>query len=84
MEDLMFIGFKDFYKRRKHIKTRFVDLPLKLKYKYKWYIYAHLLLEPEKEIRYLTSEKVKDRIWEWLHDDISNNDLKELYRKVLV
>jgi hypothetical protein len=84
MEDLMFIGFKDFYKRRKHIKTSYDILPLKLKYKYKWYIYAHLLLNPIKPNQKFDSEKIKDTIWEWLNDDISNNDLKRLYGKVIV
>jgi hypothetical protein len=82
MEDIMFIGFKDFYKRRKHIKTIFGRMsPSKRQY-YKWYIYAHLLINPSK--KHLTSEQIKDKMWEWLHDDISNNELKELYRRVLV
>lgn len=82
MEDIMFIGFKDFYKRRKHIKTKYNQMPLLKRQYYKWYIYSHLLLNPK--CGKLTSEQIKDRIWEWLHNDISNNELKELYRRVIV
>ena len=82
MEDLMFIGFKDFYKRRKHIQTRYNNLSPKQRQYYKWYIYAHLFLISIKPK--LDSEQIKDTIWEWLNNDISNNELKRLYGKVRV
>jgi len=82
MEEIMFIGFKDFYKRRKHIKTIYNKMSPKQRQYYKWYIYSHLFLIPIKPK--FDSEKIKDTLWEWLNDDISNNDLKRLYGKVIV
>lgn len=74
MEEIKFIGFKEFFKNRKHIKTIYNLMPLKEKYNLKWYLYSNCLI----------NEQNKDIIWEWLHDDVSTNELKKCYRKVKI
>lgn len=57
-EDMKFIDFKDFCKRRDIIKYAFVSLSLDEKQVYKWYVYSNRLL----------LEWKCDKIWEFLNE----------------
>lgn len=68
MEQAMFMGYKDFVKRRHNIKKLYFLMPTKQKKIYKWYVYSNSLI----------SEDNKDLIWEYLNNDISNTKLKSV------
>ena len=57
-EELRFIGFKDFYKRSRIIKSAYMSLSLEEKWTYKYYLYSNSLIS-------LTR---LDLMWEYLNE----------------
>lgn len=57
-EDMKFINFRDFYKRRDVIKYAFDTLSHDERYIYKLYVYSNRLI----------NESRLDRIWEFLNE----------------
>lgn len=58
-DELRFIGFRNFYKRRHQIKEKYQGLSSDEKYVYKYYVYSR---------RYI-KERACDVMWEFLNTD---------------
>lgn len=78
--EMRFIGFRDFYKRSRHIKQIYHTLTLEEKWTYKYYVYSNSLIPVDK----------LDLIWEYLNEldnsdyYISRKKLGEQYLKVRI
>lgn len=76
MEDVSFIGYKDFYRKRKKIRKYFRSLTLRNKWRYKKYVYSNCLIK----------DFYKDVIWEYLIEEKnspfrrSDNEMKNIER----
>lgn len=79
-EELRFIGFKDFYKRSRIIKSAYMSLSLEEKWTYKYYLYSNSLIS-------LTR---LDLMWEYLNEPesseyyVSRRKLGEEYLKARI
>lgn len=79
-EELRFIGFKDFYKRSRIIKSTYMSLSLGEKWTYKYYLYSNSLIS-------LTR---LDLMWEYLNEPesseyyVSRRKLGEEYLKARI
>ena len=79
-EELRFIGFKDFYKRSRIIKSKYRSLSLEEKWTYKYYLYSNSLIS-------LTR---LDLMWEYLNEPesseyyVSRRKLGEEYLKARI
>ena len=79
-DEMRFIGFKDFYKRSRKIKSMYDKLPLEEKWTYKYYVYSNALV----------SQNRLDLIWEYLNEPenseyfVSRKKLGEQYMKARV
>lgn len=79
-DEMRFIGFKDFYKRSRKIKSMYDKLPLEEKWTYKYYVYSNALV----------SQNRLDLIWEYLNEPenseyfVSRKKLGEQYLKARV
>lgn len=77
-EEMRIVGFRDFYKRSRKIKSYYEKLSVEGKWTYKYYLYSH---------RFLT-ESVLDIMWEYLNESknseyyVSRKKLGEYYLKV--
>lgn len=68
---MYFITYKQFIKNRHAIKEWYHNSPKVARHAFKKYIYGLWI-----------DEDSKDRLWEYIHNDISNNCLKKHFRKV--
>lgn len=79
-EELRFIGFKDFYKRSRIIKSTYMSLSLEEKWTYKYYLYSNSFIS-------LTR---LDLMWEYLNEPesseyyVSRRKLGEEYLKARI
>lgn len=79
-DEMRFIGFKDFYKRSRKIKSMYDKLSLEEKWTYKYYVYSNALV----------SQNRLDLIWEYLNEPenseyfVSRKKLGEQYMKARV
>ena len=79
-DEMRFIGFKDFYKRSRKIKSMYDRLSLEEKWTYKYYVYSNALI----------SQNRLDLIWEYLNEPenseyfVSRKKLGEQYMKARV
>jgi hypothetical protein len=79
-DEMRFIGFKDFYKRSRKIKSMYDKLSLEEKWTYKYYVYSNALV----------SQNRLDLIWEYLNEPenseyfVSRKKLGEQYLKARV
>lgn len=79
-DEMRFIGFKDFYKRSRKIKSMYERLSEKDKWTYKYYVYSNALV----------SQNRLDLIWEYLNEPenseyfVSRKKLGEQYMKARV
>ena len=79
-DEMRFIGFKDFYKRSRKIKSMYDRLSLEEKWTYKYYVYSNALI----------SQNRLDLIWEYLNEPenseyfVSRKKLGEQYLKARV
>lgn len=79
-DEMRFIGFKDFYKRSRKIKSMYDRLSLEEKWTYKYYVYSNALV----------SQNRLDLIWEYLNEPenseyfVSRKKLGEQYMKARV
>ena len=79
-DEMRFIGFKDFYKRSRKIKSMYDKLSLEEKWTYKYYVYSNALV----------SQNRVDLIWEYLNEPenseyfVSIKKLGEQYMKARV
>lgn len=79
-DEMRFIGFKDFYKRSRKIKSMYDKLSLEEKWIYKYYVYSNALV----------SQNRLDLIWEYLNEPenseyfVSRKKLGEQYMKARV
>lgn len=79
-DELRFIGFRDFYKRSRIIKSVYKSLSLEDKWTYKYYIYSNALI----------SQNRLDLIWEYLNEPdnseyyVSRKKLGEQYLKARI
>ena len=79
-DEMRFIGFKDFYKRSRKIKSMYDKLSLEEKWTYKYYVYSNALI----------SQNRLDLIWEYLNESenseyfVSRKKLGEQYLKARV
>ena len=79
-EELRFIGFKDFYKRSRIIRSTYMSLSLEEKWTYKYYLYSNSLIS-------LTR---LDLMWEYLNEPesseyyVSRRKLGEEYLKARI
>ena len=79
-EEMRFVGYRDFYKRSRHIKQLYHTLTLDEKWTYKYYIYSNRLLK----------DNHADLIWMYLNESESSEDyisrrkLGEEYLKVRI
>lgn len=79
-DEMRFIGFKDFYKRSRKIKSMYDKLSLEEKWTYKYYVYSNALV----------SQNRLDLIWEYLNEPenseyfVSRKKLGEQYMKARI
>lgn len=79
-DEMRFIGFRDFYKRSRKIKSMYDRLSLEEKWTYKYYVYSNALV----------SQNRLDLIWEYLNEPenseyfVSRKKLGEQYMKARV
>lgn len=68
-ERLLYYGLNDFYKRRLIIKTLFKCKTLKEQYLYRLYVYSRAFI----------NDTWKDRMWEYIQNDITDEQFVEFY-----
>lgn len=66
---LLFYGFNDFFKKRMIIKALLPTKSIKEQYLYRWYLYS----------RPFISDKLKNFMWDYLQNDMSELDFVLVY-----
>lgn len=65
-DEMDFYSYKDFYMNANVLKKMYLQVDIRTKKLYKWYVYS----------REITTNQ-KNRIWDFLNNDISLGDLME-------